>query len=106
MLPKAAKTQNPRRARWCSNHAAAAAVANYGSAGTLRIPGTVALVGVFSDKPESGALAYARAHALPAEAVLPSDFADREAFDLALMRSVAAARPETPLLLVPSTSNT
>lgn len=57
-----------------------------------RLP--IALVGVFSDQPGSGALAYARAHGLPAEAVSPSDFADRETFDLALMRALAAARPE------------
>lgn len=57
-----------------------------------RLP--IALVGVFSDQPGSGALAYARSHGLPAEAVLPSDFADRETFDLALMRALAAARPE------------
>lgn len=57
-----------------------------------RLP--IALVGVFSDQPGSGALAYARSHGLPAEAVLPSDFADRETFDLALMRALAAAHPE------------
>ena len=57
-----------------------------------RLP--IALVGVFSDQPGSGALAYACAHGLPAEAVSPSDFADRETFDLALMRALAAARPE------------
>lgn len=57
-----------------------------------RLP--IALVGVFSDKPGSGALAYARAHGLPAEALLASDFPDREAFDSALMQAVAATRPE------------
>ena len=57
-----------------------------------RLPITV--VGVFSDKPGSGALAYARANGLPAAAVLPADFPDRETFDVALMQAVASARPQ------------
>ena len=57
-----------------------------------RLP--IALVGVFSDKPESGALAYARTHGLPAEALRPSEFESREHFDRALMRAAAAVRPD------------
>ena len=53
----------------------------------------VRIVGVFSDKADSGALAYAQAHAIPHVALSPGDFSTREAFDLALMHAAAALNP-------------
>jgi phosphoribosylglycinamide formyltransferase-1 len=53
----------------------------------------IKLVGVFSDKAGSGALAYAQAHSIPHAALSAKDFANREQFDLALMRATSAVRP-------------
>lgn len=52
------------------------------------------LVGVFSDKAGSGALAYAGAQHIAHGHIDPKSFATREDFDAALMRSAAAVRPE------------
>jgi len=52
------------------------------------------IVGVFSDKPASGALARARAAGLPAVAVSPRDHADRAAHDEALFSAVASVQPD------------
>ena len=52
------------------------------------------VVGVFSDKPDSGALAFARARGLSAEAFRPKDFASREAHDESLFNAVAGVQPD------------
>jgi phosphoribosylglycinamide formyltransferase-1 len=53
----------------------------------------ISLVGVFSDKTGSGALAYAQAHGIPHFALSAKDFATREQFDLALMGAASAVQP-------------
>jgi phosphoribosylglycinamide formyltransferase 1 len=57
-----------------------------------RLP--IALVGVFSDKPASGALERARAAHIEAVALTPKDFASREAYDTALFSQVDAVQPD------------
>ena len=52
------------------------------------------IVGVFSDKPKSGAIAIAREHALHAVALKPRDYADRAAHDEALFSAVADVQPD------------
>jgi len=52
------------------------------------------IVGVFSDKAASGALARARAGGIPAVAVSPRDHADRAAHDEALFSAVASVQPD------------
>lgn len=52
------------------------------------------IVGVFSDKADSGALAYAASHGLAGSALSARDFPSREAFDLALMQTASAVNPE------------
>ena len=51
------------------------------------------VVGVVSDKPDVGGLEIARAAGVPTAVVAPADFADREAWDRALARSVAVFQP-------------
>lgn len=53
----------------------------------------IELVGVFSDKPDCGALAFARARGIPAQAFRPRDFAAREAYDESLFSAVAGVHP-------------
>lgn len=57
-----------------------------------RIDGGV--VGLFSDKPNSGAMLLARAAGLHAWAMKPSEFATREAFDAAMFDAVEAVQPD------------
>lgn len=52
------------------------------------------VVGVFSDKPEAGALQYARDAGIHAQAVVPGHYEDRSRFDLALFDAVMELRPE------------
>ena len=52
------------------------------------------IVGVFSDKPKSGAIAIAREHGLHAVALKPRDYADRAAHDEALFSAVADVQPD------------
>lgn len=52
------------------------------------------IVGVFSDKPGSGALARARGAGLPAVACAPQDYPSRAAHDEALFSAVAAVQPD------------
>ena len=52
------------------------------------------LVGVFSDKAGSGALAYAETQRIAHSHLDPKSFATREDFDAALMQNVAAVCPE------------
>jgi phosphoribosylglycinamide formyltransferase-1 len=54
----------------------------------------IRIVGVFSDKSESGAIEYARQHQLPAQAISPNDFVDREHYDIALMQAIAERKPQ------------
>ena len=57
-----------------------------------RIDGRV--VGLFSDKPGSGAVALAREVGLPAWAESPKAFATREAFDAAMFDAILAVQPD------------
>lgn len=52
------------------------------------------IVGVFSDKPASGAIAIARSAALPAVAISPRQHADRAAHDEAMFSEIAAVQPD------------
>ena len=52
------------------------------------------VVGVFSDKPDSDAIALARRQGIECFAVRPGDFASREAFDERLFSAVAAVQPD------------
>lgn len=54
----------------------------------------IRIVGVFSDKAGSGALAYAEAHGIANTALAAKDFATRADFDRALMQAATAQRPE------------
>lgn len=54
----------------------------------------IRIVGVFSDKADSGAMAYAGSRGLGGSALSAGDFRSREAFDLALMQAAAAAKPQ------------
>ena len=54
----------------------------------------VRIVGVFSDKPASGALARARGAGIPAIACSPKDFDSRAAHDEALFSQVATVQPD------------
>lgn len=60
--------------------------------GDRRIDGGV--VGVFSDKPDSGAVLLARAAGLHTWAMKPNSFATREAFDAAMFDAVEAVQPD------------
>lgn len=60
------------------------------AAGSLR----AAIVGVFSDKPGCGALRLAGEAGLPAVALRPRDFADRDAHDEALFSAVERVQPD------------
>lgn len=53
----------------------------------------IRIVGVFSDKADSGALAYAEAHAIANAALSARDYSSREDFDTALMQTAAAVNP-------------
>ena len=53
-----------------------------------------AVVGVFSDRPTSGAIARARAAGVPAVAARPADFATRAEYDELLFSAVAAVHPQ------------
>jgi phosphoribosylglycinamide formyltransferase-1 len=57
-----------------------------------RIDGTV--VGVFSDKPASGAIALAHESAIHAWAMKPNRFTTREAFDAAMFDAIGAVQPD------------
>jgi phosphoribosylglycinamide formyltransferase-1 len=57
-----------------------------------RLPAEV--VGVFSDRPRSGAVQRARAAGVAAVAIRPADFATREAFDESLFSHVEAVHPD------------
>ena len=59
---------------------------------TANLP--IRIVGVFSDKVDSGALAYAETHAIANCALAAKDFATREDFDRALMQAAAVLQPE------------
>ncbi len=52
------------------------------------------VVGVFSDRRNAPALARARTAGVPATALTPRDFSDRDAFDAALFAAVDAVRPD------------
>ena len=52
------------------------------------------IVGVFSDKANSGAIEYARQHHLHFQCLAPKDYADRTQFDLAMMQAVASVKPQ------------
>lgn len=52
------------------------------------------VVGVFSDKPASGAIALARAHGLPSVALSPRDCANRVDHDEAMFSEIAAVQPD------------
>jgi len=54
----------------------------------------VAIVGVFSDKPDCQALTLAQQHAIPTVALKARDFATREAFDDELFDRIAAVQPD------------
>ena len=60
--------------------------------GSDRLPARI--VGVFSDKPGSGALRRARAADLPALGLSPRDFSDRAAHDEALFSEMARVQPD------------
>jgi phosphoribosylglycinamide formyltransferase-1 len=51
-------------------------------------------VGLFSDKPDCGALALAREAGLHAWAMRPNAFATREAFDAAMFDAITAVQPD------------
>jgi phosphoribosylglycinamide formyltransferase-1 len=57
-----------------------------------RFSATVA--GVFSDRPDCGALAIARAHGIATRALPARDFATREAFDESLFSAIAGVQPD------------
>jgi phosphoribosylglycinamide formyltransferase-1 len=54
----------------------------------------IRLAGVITDRPQCGAVAYANQQQIPSRALVPKNFADREAFDLALMQAAADYRPQ------------
>ncbi len=51
-------------------------------------------VGIFSDRPQAGALAIGRAAGVPAQFLNPRDFANRESFDTAVGDLLAAVQPD------------
>jgi len=53
-----------------------------------------AVVGVFSDKPASGAIATATGRGIATVAASPRDYASREAFDEFLFSQIAAVQPD------------
>jgi phosphoribosylglycinamide formyltransferase-1 len=53
----------------------------------------VRIAGVFSDKQDCGAIAYARQHGIPQQAFSAAEHPSREAFDQALMQAVTAVKP-------------
>lgn len=63
-----------------------------GACGDGRIGGRV--VGLFSDKPASGAVERAREAGIHAWAMKPNGFATREAFDRAMFDALAAVQPD------------
>jgi phosphoribosylglycinamide formyltransferase-1 len=56
------------------------------------------ITAVLSDQPDAGALGRARAAGVPAQALPPADYADRDAFDRALAEAVAAHEPDLVVL--------
>lgn len=52
------------------------------------------IVGVFSDKPDSGALQHARDAGIHAQALVPGGYPNRESFDLAFFADVMQIRPD------------
>jgi phosphoribosylglycinamide formyltransferase-1 len=52
------------------------------------------IVGVFSDKPGSGAIAFARQEGIHFAAVKPGDFSTREAYDEQLFSLIEAIQPD------------
>ena len=54
----------------------------------------IRIVGVFSDKSDSGAIAYAQRHGIPHRAFAAKAYPSRDAFDQALMTVLAEVRPE------------
>src|SRR5204863_9404406 len=63
-------------------------------AGRERDALAVEVVGVASDRPGSGAVATARERGIACFARRPQDFADRAAFDAALLDFVAGVQPD------------
>jgi len=53
---------------------------------------------VVSDRPQAGGLAIAESLGIPATALSPKSFADREAYDTALMQLVASYQPRLVIL--------
>jgi phosphoribosylglycinamide formyltransferase-1 len=58
----------------------------------------VRIVAVVSDRPQAAALDWARTRAIPAEALQPSGFPDRDAYGAALADRVAAHAPQLVVL--------
>ena len=56
------------------------------------------VVGVFSDKPDCGAIALAREANVPTVALSPRNFPSRAAFDEALFREIAVIQPDLIVL--------
>jgi len=56
------------------------------------------LVGVLSDRAAAPALTLASARAIPTRTVLPRDYADRDAWDVALAASIAELAPDLVVL--------
>lgn len=52
------------------------------------------IVGVFSDKPDSGAIAFARQQGLYFAAIKPRDFSSREAYDEHLFSLIESVQPD------------
>lgn len=53
----------------------------------------IRIVGVFSDKADSGAIEYAKQHQIPHQALAPKAYPDRASFDAALMQAIAKTAP-------------
>jgi phosphoribosylglycinamide formyltransferase-1 len=52
------------------------------------------LVGVFSDRPDCGAVALAGEHGIPVFTAKPADYPSREAFDESMFTRIAAVQPD------------
>ena len=52
------------------------------------------IVGVFSDKPMSGAITFARQQGIHCDAIKPNEFGSREAFDEHLFSLIEAVQPD------------
>lgn len=56
------------------------------------------IVGIISNRPDAGGLAYARQHAIPARVLNHRDYPSREAFDAELADAIEAFRPDLVIL--------